>query len=181
MSWVFSVCLPFQFSHSVVSDSLQTHEPQHARPACPSPTPWVYPNSCPLSQWCHPTISSSVILFSSSLQSFPASGSFLMSQFFPSGGQSTGAPASASVLPMNIQDWFTLGLAGFISLLSKWLNFLVVSIWALLQNSVTVRKKKPINTPVTKLSNVLKYLEWELYTYWKIHWEIWARRRILIP
>ena len=94
-----------QFSHSVMSNSLWPHGLQHARPPCPSPTPGVYPNSGPLSQWCHPTISSSVFPFSSCLQSFPASGSFLMSQFFTSGGQSIGASASTSVLPMDIQDW----------------------------------------------------------------------------
>ena len=94
---------------SVVSDSLLPHEPQHARPPCPSPTPGVYSNSCPLSWWCHPTISSSVVPFSSHLQSFPASGSFQMSQFFASGGQSIRVSASPSVLPMNIQDWFPLG------------------------------------------------------------------------
>ena len=98
-----------QFSHSVVSDSLQPHEPQHARPPYPSPTPGVYPNSCPLSQWCHPTISSSVIPFCSCPQSFPASESFQMSQLFTSGGQRIGVSASTSVLPMNIQDWFPLG------------------------------------------------------------------------
>ena len=98
----------FSFSHSVVSNSLWPHGLQHARPPCPSPTPEVYSNSCPLSRWCHPTISSSVIPFSSCLLSFPASGSFQMSQFFPSGGQSIGVSASASVLPMNIQDWFPL-------------------------------------------------------------------------
>ena len=92
------------FSRSVVSDSLQPHGLQHARPPCPSPPPGVCSNSCPLSQRCHPTISSSVMLLSSSLQSFPASGSFPMSQFFPSGGQSIGVSASISVLPMNIQD-----------------------------------------------------------------------------
>ena len=111
-----------QFSCSVMSDSLRLHEPQHTRPPCPSPTPGVYPNSCPLSRWCHPTISSSVIPFSSHLQSFPASGSFQMSQFFTSGGQSIGASASASVLPMNIQDWFPLGWTGWISLQSKGLS-----------------------------------------------------------
>ena len=88
-----------QFSCSVVSDALQPHELQHARPPCPSPTPGIYSNSCPLSQWCHPTILSSVIPFSSCLQSFPASGSFLMSQLFASGGQSSGASASTSILP----------------------------------------------------------------------------------
>jgi len=93
-----------QFSHSVVSNSLWAHGLQHARLPCSSPTPGAYSNSCPSSRWCHPAISSSAILFSSHLQSFPASGSFLRSQFFPSGGQSTGASASSSVLPMNIQD-----------------------------------------------------------------------------
>src|SRR5574337_634108 len=93
-----------QFSCSVVSDSLQPHGLLHTRPPCPSPTPGVYSNSCPLSWCCHPTISSSVIPFSSCLQSFPASGSFQMSQFFTLGGQSIGVSASASVLPMNIQD-----------------------------------------------------------------------------
>ena len=108
-----------QFSHSVVSDSLRPHELQHSRPPCPSPIPGVYSNSCPLSQWCHPTISSSVIPFSSCLQSFPASGSFPVSQFFTSDGQSIGVSASTSVLPMNIQHWFPLGWTGWISLLSK--------------------------------------------------------------
>ena len=104
--------LSVQFSCLVVSDSLQPHGFQHARPPCPLPTPRVYSNSCPLSRWCHPTISSSIVPFSSCLQPFPASGSFQMSQFFPSGGQSIGVSASASVLPMNIQDWFPLGWTG---------------------------------------------------------------------
>ena len=108
-----------QFSHSVVSDSLWSHGLQHAKLPCPSRTPEACSNSCPLSQWCHPTILSSVVSFSSCLQSFPASGSFLSSQFFTSGGQSIGASASASVLPVNIQDWFPLGLTGLITLLSK--------------------------------------------------------------
>ena len=111
-----------QFSLSVVSPSLWPHGLQHTRPPCPSPTPRVYSNSCPLSQWCRPTISSSVSPFFSHLQSFPASGSFQMSQFFASGGQSIGVSASASVLPMNIQDWFPLGWTGWISLLSKGLS-----------------------------------------------------------
>ena len=112
-----------QFSRSVVSDSLWPHEPQHTRPPCPSPAPGVYSDSCPLSQWCHPTILSSVIPFSSCLQSFPASWSFQMSQFFALGGQSIGVSASASVFPMNIQDWFPLGWTGWISLQSKGLVF----------------------------------------------------------
>ena len=111
-----------QFSRSVVSDSLWPHEPQHSRPPYPSPTPRVYPNPCPSSRWCHPAISSSVIPFSSCPQSFPASGSFQMSQFFASGGQSIGASASASVLPMNTQDWSPLGWTSWISLQSKGLS-----------------------------------------------------------
>ena len=108
-----------QFSHSVVSDSLRPQGLQHTRLPCPSPTPRACSNSCPLSWWCHPTISSSIVPFSSCLQSFPASGSFQISQFFSSGGQSIGASASASVLSMNFQDWFPLGLTGWISLQSK--------------------------------------------------------------
>ena len=111
-----------QFSPSVVSDALWSHGLQHTRPSCPSPTPGAYSNSCPSSQQCHPTISSSVIPFSSCLQSFPASGSFPMSQFFTSGGQSVGVSASASVLPMNTQDWSPLGWTGWISLQSKGLS-----------------------------------------------------------
>ena len=107
------------FSHSGVSSSLWPHGLQHVRLPCPSPTPRVYSNSCPLTRWCHPTISSSVIPFSPCLQSFPASGSFLMSWLFRSGGQSTGVSASASVLPMNIQDWFPLIWTGLISMHSK--------------------------------------------------------------
>ena len=101
-----------QLSRSVLSDSLKPHGLQHDRPPCPSPTPGAYSNTCPLNWWCHPTISSSVVPFSSCLQPFPASGSFQMSQFFASGGQSIGVSASASVLPMNIQDWFPLGCTG---------------------------------------------------------------------
>ena len=111
-----------QFSHSVVSNSLQPHELQNARPSGPLWTPGVHPNSCPLSRWCHPAISSSVVPFSSCLQSFPASGSFPMSQFFASGGQNIGVSASASVLPMTIQDWFPLGWTGWISLQFKGLS-----------------------------------------------------------
>ena len=111
-----------QFSLSVVSDSLRTHELQHARPPCPSPTPGVYPNPCPLSRWCHPIISSSVIPFSFCLQSFPASGSFPMSQLFASGGQSIGASASTSVHPMNTQNWSPLGWTDWTSLQSKGLS-----------------------------------------------------------
>jgi len=108
-----------QFSCSVMSDYLYSYGLQHSRLPCPSPTPGAYSNSCPSSRWCHPTISSSVIPFSSCLQSFPASVSFPMGQFFSSDGQSIGVSASALVLPMNIQDWFYLGLTGLISLQSK--------------------------------------------------------------
>ena len=111
-----------QFSHSVMSNSSWPHGLQHARLPCPSPTPEACSNSCPLSWWCHPIISSSVVPFSSCLQSFPASGSFRKSQFFASGGQSIGVSALASVLPMNIQDWFPLGWTGWISLQSKGLS-----------------------------------------------------------
>ena len=111
-----------QFKHSVLSNSLWPHGLQHARPPCPSPTPRVYSNSCPLSRWYHPTILSSVVPFSSRLQSFPASRTFPMSQLFTSGGQSIGVSASASVLPMNTQDWSSLGWTDLISLQSKGLS-----------------------------------------------------------
>ena len=111
-----------QFSHSVVSDSLWPHEPQHTRPPCPSPTPRVYSDSCPSSRWCHPAISSSVVPFSSCPQSLPASGSLPMSQLFTWGGQIIGVSASTSVLPMNTQDWSALGWTGWISLQSKGLS-----------------------------------------------------------
>ena len=111
-----------RFSHSVVSNSLRPHELQHTRPPCLSPTPRVYPNSCPLSRWCHSDISSSVVPFSSCPQSFPESGSFPVRQLFISDGQSMGASALASVLPMNSQGWYPLGLTGLITLLSKGLS-----------------------------------------------------------
>ena len=108
----FSHWHSIQFSHSVVSDSLRPHELQHSRPPCPSPTPGVYPNSCPSSWWCHLTISSSVIPFSSCLQSFPTSGSFQMSQLSTSGGQNIGVLDSISLLPMNTWSWSPLGGTG---------------------------------------------------------------------
>ena len=111
-----------QFSCSVVFDSLCPHGLPHARLPCPSPSPGACSNSCLLSQWCHPIISSSVVPFSSCLQSFPASNYFPVSRFFVSGGQSIGASASASVPPMNIQDWFPLGWTGRISLQSNRLS-----------------------------------------------------------
>ena len=111
-----------QFSHSVVSDSLRTHESQHARPPCPSPTPRVHPNSCPSSQWCHPAISSSVTPFSYCSQSLPSSESFPRSQLFTWCGQSIGVSALASVLPKNTQDWYPLEWTGWISLQFKGLS-----------------------------------------------------------
>ena len=122
ISWHLHLFSSVQFSHSVVSNSLQPHGLQHTRLPCPSPTLRIYSNSCPLSQRCYPTISSSVVPFSSHLQSFPASGSFPMSQFIPSGGKRIGVSSSASVLPMNVQDCFPLGLTGWISLQSKGLS-----------------------------------------------------------
>ena len=111
-----------QFSHLVVSDSLRPHESQHARPSCLSPTSGVYPNTCPSSRWCHPAISSSVVPFTSYPQSFPALGSFPVSQLFALRGQSIGVSASTSVLPVDTQDWSPLGWTGWISLQSKGLS-----------------------------------------------------------
>ena len=145
-----------QFSHPVVSDSLRSHALQHARPPCPSPAPGVYSNSCPSSWWCHPTISSSVVPFSTYLQSFPASGSFPRSQFFASSGQSIGVSASTSVLPMNIQDWVPLGWTG--------LFFLSPSDS---QKSSATPQFKSINSSVLSFlrSPTLK----SIYDYWKNH------------
>ena len=130
-----------QFSSVAQScPTLRLHGPQHARPPCPSPTPAVYPNSSPLSRWCHPTISSSVVPFSSHLQSFPASGSFQMSQLFATGGQSIGVSASTSVLPMNTQDWSPLGWLDLLavqgtlkSLLQHHSSCLLLPVWCLLK------------------------------------------------
>ena len=126
-----------QFSHSAVSNYLQPHGLQHTRPPCPSPTPRVCSNSCPLSQWCHPTIWSSVVPFSFCFQSFPASGSFPMSRLFASDGQSIGASASASALPMNIQGWFPLGLTGLKASILQHSTFFMVQ---LLYLYMTTRK-----------------------------------------
>ena len=134
-----------QLSHSVVSNFLRPHELQHARLPCPSPTPRVYSNSCPSSQWCHPTISSSVVPFSSCLHSFPALRSFPMSQFFTSHGQIIGASASASVLPMNTQDWSPLGWTGWISLQSKGLSRVF--------SNTTVQKHQFFGTQLSSPSN----------------------------
>ena len=125
--------------------TLEPHELQHTRPPCPSPTAGAYPNPCPFSLWCHPTISSSVVPFSSCLQSFPASGSFQMSQLFAWGGQRTGVSASTSILPMNTQDWFPLGWTGWISLQSK-------GLWRLFSNT-TVQKHQFFSTQLSLQSN----------------------------
>ena len=134
-----------QFSCPVVSDSLRPHESQHARPPCPSPSPGVHSDSRPLSRWCHPTISSSVVPFSYCPQSFPASESFQMNQFFASGGQSTGVSASTSVLPMNNQDWSLLGWTGWISLQSKELSRVF--------SNTTVQKRKFLCAQLSSQSN----------------------------
>ena len=128
-----------------MSDSLWPHEPQHARPPCPSPTLRVHPNPCPLSQWCHPTISSSVVSFSSWPQSFPASRSFRMNQLFASGDQSTGVSASTSVLSMNIQDWSPLGWTGWIFMQSKGLSRVF--------SKTTVQKHQFFSTQLSLESN----------------------------
>ena len=138
-------CPLVQFSHSVMSNSLQPNGLQHTRPPCPSPTPRAYSNSCLLSRWYHPTISSSVVSFSSHLQSFPASGSFPMSQFFASGGQSIGVSASASVLPVNTQDWSPSRWTGWISLQSKGLSRVC--------SNTTVQKHQFFGSQLCLLSN----------------------------
>ena len=143
-----------QFSRSVMSDSLRPNGLQHARHPCPSPTPRAYPNSCPLSRWCHPTISSSVIPFSSCLQYFPALGSFPMSQFFSSGDQSIEVSASTSVLPMNIQDWFPLGWTGWISLQSRGLSRVFFN--------TTVQKHQFFSTQLSLYATLTS-----IHDYWK--------------
>ena len=145
-----------QFSHSVVSDSFRPQEPQHTRPPCPSPTSRVYPNSCPLSRWCHPTTSSSVVPFSSHPQSSPASGSFQISQLFASGGQSIGVSASTSVLPMNTQDWSPLGWTSWISLQSK-------GLWRIFSNT-TVQKHQFFCAQLSYSSTLTS-----IHDYWKNH------------
>ena len=145
-----------QFSSSVMSNSLWPHEPQHARPPCPSPAPRDCSNSCPSSWWCHPPISSSVVPFSSCLQSLPASGPFPVGQFFSSGDQSIGVSASASVLPMSIKDWFPLGLTGLISLQSKGLSRVF--------SNTTVQKHQFFSTQLFYGPNLTS-----IHDYWKNH------------
>ena len=144
-----------------MSDSLWPHEQQHTRPPCPSPTPRVYPNSCPSSRWCHPTISSAVIFFSSCPQSFSASGSFQMSQLFTSGAKSIGVSASTSVLPMNTQDWSLLGWTGWISLLSKGLS-------RVFNTTVPTPQFKSINSSALSFLYSPIWLT-SIHDYWKSH------------
>ena len=156
MSWRISV----QLNLSVMSDSLRPHGLQHARPPCPSPTPAAYPNPCPLCRWSHPSISSSVVPFSSCSQSFPASGSFQMSQLSASGGQSIGVSASTSVLPMNTQDWSPLGWTGWISLQSKGLSW----------EAPTPQFKSISSSSLSFLySPTLTSIHDSIHDYWKNH------------
>ena len=156
-----------QFSCSVMFDSLWPQGLQHTRLPCPSPTPRACSNSCPSSQWCHPTISSSIIPFSSCLQTFPASGSFLMSRFFASGGQSTGASASASVFPMNIQDLFPLGLTG-------WVSFQFKGLSRVFSNTILQFDSNP---QILIIESFLLYKSWKIVHYqysWAKNSVIWA-------
>ena len=153
----FTLFSSIQFSGSVMSDSLQSHGVQYARPPCPSPIPGVYSSSSPLSRWCHSTILSSIMSFSHH-QSFPASGSFQMSQLFTSGGQSIGVSASASVLSMNIQDWFPLGWTGWISLQSKGLSRVF--------SNTTVQKHQFFSPPSAFFNNLTLT---SIHDYWKNH------------
>ena len=150
-----------QFSCSVVSNSLWPHGLQHARPPCPSPTPGLHSNSCPLSRWCHPTISSSVIPFSSHLQSFPASRSFQMGQFFSSSGQSFGISAAASVHPVNIQDWFPLGL-------TSWISFLIfVNLWVQVSLFPLLLSMRRLHLPYRTIMRSLFVLLYQSNSYYR--------------
>ena len=145
MNWELGEEKSLQFSHSVMSNSLRLHGLQYVRLLCPSPTPKACSNVCSLSWWCHPNISSSVVPFSSCLQSFPASRSFQMSQFFTSGGQNIGVSALASVLPINIQDWLPLGMTDWISLQSKGFSRVF--------SNTTVQKHQFFSTQLSLWSN----------------------------
>ena len=144
-----------QFTRSVMSDSLWPHESQHARPPCPSPTPGVHPNPCPSSRWCHPTILSSVVPFSSCPQSFPASGSFPMSQLLASSGQSVGVSAIASFLPMKNQDWCPLG----------WTD------WISLQSPRDSQESSPTPQFISINSSALSFLHSPILTFIHGHWK----------
>ena len=148
-----------QFSRSVMSDSLGPHESQHTRPPCPSPTPGVYPNSCPSSQWCHPAISSSAVPSSSCPQSLQASGSFQTSQLFAGGGQSIGVSASVSVLAMNTQDWSPLGWTGWISLQSKGLSRVFSNNTVLMFKNINFLVLSFLHSPTVT----------SIHDYWKNH------------
>ena len=167
-----------RFSRSVMSDSLRLHELQHSRPRCPSPTPGVHPNPCPLSRWCHPTISSSVVPFSSCLQSFPASGSLPMSQLFAWGGQSIGVSASASVLPMNIH-WFPSGQTGLISLQSKGLSRWSYSVLDLVSSHpLTMRKQIQTLSRLTRshnsgINSCTDFSIWIKISWNMLKWLLW--------
>ena len=155
-----------EFSQSVMCDSLWPYGLQHTRPPCPSPSPGDCSNPCPLSRWCHPTISSSVVPFSSCLQSFSASTSFSVSQFFPSGGQSTGVSASASVFPVNIQDWFPLGWTGWISLKSKGLS-------RVFSNTSVKKHQYILNLKDFSVAEMVKNLpEMQETRVWSLGWEV---------
>ena len=143
--WLLKIVTSDQISCSIMSNSLRSHEPQHARPPCPSPTAGVYPNPCPLSRWCHPIISSSGIPFSSCPQSFQTSRSFQMSQLFTSGSQSIGVSTSTSVLSMNTQNWSALGWTGWISLQCKGLSRVF--------SNTTVQKHQFFSTQLSSESN----------------------------
>ena len=148
--WAWITFNSFEFSRWVVSDSLRPYELQHARPPCPSPTPGIHPNSCPLSWWCHPTIFSSVVLFSSCSQSLLAPGSFQMSQLFISGGQSIGVSSSTSVFPMNTEDWSHLGWTGWMPLQSKGLSRVF--------SNTTVQKHQFFGAHLSSQSN--SHIQW---------------------
>ena len=145
-----------QFNCSVMSNSLRPHELQHARPPCPSPTSGVHPNTCPLSRWCHPTTSSSIVPFFSYPQSLPVSGSFPVSQLFAWGGQSIEVSALASVLPMNTKDWSTLGWTGWISLQSKGLSRVF--------SNTTLQKHQFFSTSFSYSPTLTS-----IHDYWKNH------------
>ena len=163
-----------EFSHPAMSDSLRPHGLQHTRSPCPSPSPGDWSNSCPLSRWCHPTISSSVVPFSSCLQSFSASASFPMSQFFATGGQSIGVSVSASVFPMNIQDWFPLGWTGWISLKSKGLS-------RVFSNTSVKKHQYILNLKDFSVAEMVKNLpEMQETRVWSLGWGVPLEKRMAI-
>ena len=171
---VSSLVSSVQFSHSVMSDSLRPHGLQHARPPCPSPTPRVYPNLLPLSWWCHPSISFSVIPFSSCLHSFPALGSFQMSQLFASGSQNIGVSASTLVLPKNTQDWYPAGWTGCICLQSKGLS----RVSGQLESMLSATRESPRAAKKTQCSQI-NFFKWHIPWLWEGRPQIRALMRVL--